>query len=873
VVSDLSHRFKAAVADRYTIERELGRGGMAIVYVAEDLKHQRKVALKVLRPELAASLGAERFLREIRTAAQLTHPNILPLHDSGEADGTLYYTMPYLDGESLRDRLTREKQLPIEEALQITREIADALGYAHEQGIIHRDIKPENILFEAGHAVVSDFGIARAVSAAGAEPLTETGLAVGTPAYMSPEQGVGSGELDGRSDLYSLGCVLYEMLTGETPYLGNTPQAIIAKKLSEPTPHVSVVRDTVPPGVETALRRMLAKNPVDRFATAGRFMEALRTEAGDETAARSTAKRRSARRRALLAVAGVLAVVVTILLGRRSDDAGFPRTEIAVLPFADLSASGSYAYLAAALHGELVTQLATVSELKPRGRVSVMGYAGTQIPLAQVAQELGVGSVVDATVQVAGGRLRVNVGLVDAETEEHLWVHRYDEALDDVLAVQNDIARQVVAAVGAVLTETETSALAAVPTQNAEAYRLYLQAGEYYRRPGKNRRNYTVAQDLFERAVVLDSTFALAHAALSEVHGWMSWHRYDPSPERLRRQRDAAETALRLAPDLPQAHVAMGLAHYHGPRDWQAALDEFRIALERLPNDAELWLWIGYAHRRLGNWNDVFDALDTVMALDPRNVDALSDLGGHSFTALGRYQEAVEWYTRSLELAPDVAGKDVFRGWTWVKWRGSLDSLVAALDRHDPDANVGSSGTVRAWRALALFWERKPDSLVALLHETPHPVFEGKEFYLPTALYAGWALQLKGDTMAARAAFDSARVLLDSVVRELPDDWRIHAARGLAYAGLGRPQEALKEARWLQQPPFYEDPMDGMAAIEERALILLQCGEFDRALDELRRLLARPAFLFSVETLRLDPLVDRLRADPRFQSLLEEDGN
>jgi tetratricopeptide (TPR) repeat protein len=486
---------------------------------------------------------------------------------------------------------------------------------------------------------------------------------------------------------------------------------------------------------------------------------------------------------------------------------------------------------------------------------------------------LGVGSVVDATVQVADGRLRVNVGLIDAQTEEHLWAHRYEEALDDVLTVQNDIARQIVAAVGAVLTETETSALAAVPTENAEAYRLYLQGGEYYRRPGKSRRNYEVAEDLFERAVVLDSTFALAHAALSEVHGWMSWHRYDPSPERLRRQLDAAETALRLAPDLPQAHVAMGLAHYHGPRDWQAALDEFRIALERLPNDAGLWLWMGYVHRRLGNWDDVFDALDNVMALDPRNVDALSDLGGHSFTALRRYQEAVEWYARSLELAPDVAGKDVFRGWTWVKWRGSLDSLTAALDRHDPDANVGSSGTVRAWRARALLWKRKPDSLLALLRETPRPVFEGKEFYLPAALYAGWALKLEGNAVEARAAFESARALLDSVVRELPDDWRIHAARGLAYAGVGRPQEALKEARWLQQPPFYEDPMDGMAAIEGRALILSQCGESDLALAELRQLLVRPAFLFSVHTLRFDPLFDPLRADPRFQTLLDEYGN
>lgn len=251
----------AALADRYAIERQLGAGGMAIVYLAEDLKHHRRVALKVLRPELAASIGRERFFREIAIAASLTHPNILSLHDSGEVAETFYYVMPFVEGESLRDRLTREHQLPLEDALQITREVAEALGYAHSHGLIHRDIKPENVLFQAGHAVVSDFGIARAVSAANGTTLTETGLAVGTPAYMSPEQASGAREVDARSDIYALGCVLYEMLSGETPYTGPTPQAILAKKLSEPLPRVSVIRDAVSPPLEAALAKALARTP------------------------------------------------------------------------------------------------------------------------------------------------------------------------------------------------------------------------------------------------------------------------------------------------------------------------------------------------------------------------------------------------------------------------------------------------------------------------------------------------------------------------------------------------------------------------------------------------------------------------------------
>jgi serine/threonine-protein kinase len=301
---DLIDRLRTALEGRYTIERELGRGGMAIVYLAEDLKHGRPVALKVLRPELAASLGAERFLREITTAARLTHPNILPLHDSGEVDGTLYYSMPYVAGESLRVRLERERQLPIDEALRITQEVAEGLGYAHTQGIIHRDIKPENILLAGGRAVIADFGIATAVTEAGGERLTATGVVVGTPAYMSPEQ-AGSGVLDGRSDLYSLGCVLYEMLSGETPYTGPTPQTILAKKMSEPTPHISVVREAVPPPVETALTRALARTPADRYATAVQFSAALFSEASPSL--QRVRRRRRLRRLALVGLAALVA--------------------------------------------------------------------------------------------------------------------------------------------------------------------------------------------------------------------------------------------------------------------------------------------------------------------------------------------------------------------------------------------------------------------------------------------------------------------------------------------------------------------------------------------------------------------------------------
>jgi serine/threonine-protein kinase len=378
-MADILDRLEAALADRYQIEGELGSGGMATVYLAEDLKHHRSVAIKVLRPELAASLGAERFLREIEIAAKLTHPHILALYDSGEVDGFLYYVMPYVEGESLRDRLTRDKQLSIEHALRITCEVADALGSAHRHNVIHRDIKPENILIEEGHAVVADFGVARAVSAAGGDQLTETGIAIGTPAYMSPEQASGEADLDGRSDLYSLGCVLHEMLTGEPPFTGPTAANIIRKHISaEPTP-VNVLRPTVPEGTDKAVRRALAKAPADRFATAAEFIAALTTPVELEVGRSVSERRRMPRRGAvvgLVAVVAVAAVATVVVRGlvRPAGDQAADMGHLAVLPCANRMGDSEQDYIAAGVHDEVVTGLGRIAAVEVRGRSSVMRY-------------------------------------------------------------------------------------------------------------------------------------------------------------------------------------------------------------------------------------------------------------------------------------------------------------------------------------------------------------------------------------------------------------------------------------------------------------------------------------------------------------------
>ena len=872
-MTSYADRLSAALGDRYAIERELGAGGMATVYLARDLKHDRPVAIKVLRPELAAAVGADRFLLEVRITARFNHPHILALLDSGETDGFLYYVMPYVAGETLRDRLTREKQLAVDDALRIAGEVADALAYAHSHDVIHRDIKPENILLQSGHAVVADFGIARAIRVAAGERHTSTGLAVGTPAYMSPEQATASQDLDGRSDLYALGCVLYEMLAGQAPFTGPTVESIVRQHVMTVPPSVANIRPTVPACVATALSRALEKNPADRFISLGQFAEALtRSDAADGARPDSIASRK---RRlgiiTLIGVASVVAVVSALVMtrvgvGRRTfGSPTYARTTIAVLPFENLSGAGPHAYFAGGLQDELLTQLSRLSALTVISRTSVMGYAGKNTPLRQIAAELRVGTVVEASVQTDARRLRVNVRLIDAMTGADLWAQRYDRTLDDAFAIQSDVAQRVVEAVGGALTSTEQHGMLAAPTANDEAYRLYLQGREY--QGGGGKKNWDIAQQFFERALALDPKFAQAHEALSEVHGFMYLFSYDLSPARLIRERDEAAAALRLAPNLPEAHFAMALVQYVGPRDYHRALDEFRVAREGWPNSALISSWVGFTQRRLGNWNEAVAAYQRAKQLEPRAAGLFSNIGGQTYGMMHRYAEEIEANNLALSLAPDNHLAALFKGLAYVRWHGTLDTLREAVRGTPLDVSLGPLGSGAAQLVQLLLWERRADTLLRVL-SSHDGVFQSPRFFYPGSLYAGWAYRLRGDRSAERAAFEAALVMLDSVTRAHPDDWRVHAARGLALAGLGRNDGARNEAGWLEQSAVYrDDAFDGPHLAEARAWILAGSGDVDGAMAEIQRLLSRPSWI-SVNTLRIDPRWDPIRAQPQFKALL-----
>jgi len=854
----------------YKILEKLGEGGMGVVYKAQDTKLDRTIALKFL-PQNITPTEAEkkRFIHEAQAASSLDHPNICTVYEIDEtSDGQMFLAMAYYEGRTLKEKILASRP-SVDEAVNIAIEIAQGLQAAHEKSIVHRDIKSANVMLTSkGQAKIMDFGLAKA---AGRTQLTKAGATVGTIAYMSPEQALGE-VVDHRSDIWSFGVVLFEMISGEIPFKSEYEQAVVYSILNEKPKPLTEFRPEVPAELVKIVSKCLAKQTADRYQTAEELLTDLRSFTGKPVPTLLKELSRaieSLKQRPVYWISsiGVLLVLSLLFIFSPWRAPSSERKSIAVLPFQNLSADGPHAYFAGGLHDELLTQLSKVAALTVISRTSVMGYAGKNIPLKQIASELGVGSVVEGSVQVVGGRLRVNVQLIDAATDAHLWAQHYDRTLEDAFAVQSDVAQQIVAAVGAALSGAERKRLTAAPTANAEAYQLYLQGREYLTRPGRLRQNWEIAQQLFERALGLDPDFALARGALSEEHGLMYLFRFDPSPTRAARQLKEAETALRLAPDLPKAHVAMGLAHYWGRSDYRRALEEFHVALEGLPNDAQLRAYIGFVHRRLGNWNKVLAAFEKAAQLDPRDADLFVE-AGRTYQLLHRYAEAVRSYERALSLAPDHHEAAIGRGWTYLLLQGQLDTVRAVLSHLPKDAELGELGTRAAQNVQLLYLERQADSLLLALSVSHVRVFEGQRFVLPSSLYAAWAHQLRGDHAAARAAFDLARVLLDSALGELPDDWRVHAARGLALAGLGRRDEALREARWIQQSAIYrEDAFDGPMAAEDQALILALVGDANAALDEIERLLDGPSFL-SVHTLRLDPRWDPIREHPRFKALL-----
>jgi eukaryotic-like serine/threonine-protein kinase len=670
-------QLEIALHDRYVVDRELGRGGMARVWLSRDLKHDRLVAIKVLHPELAATLGPERFQREIRTTARLDHPHILPVLDSGEAAGLLWYTMPYVRGESLRDRLRRESQLPLEVALDITRQVASALDYAHHAGVVHRDLKPENILLADDQARVADFGVAKALSEAGADQLTESGLAVGTPAYMSPEQASG-GQVDSRSDVYALGCVLYEMLAGEPPYTGATAQAVLAKRLREPVPHLGTMRE-VPQAVEDAVTRALARAPADRYPTVSQFSQALAS-----TSLMSSAAPRDLPIRRLWWASATALGVLALALGwwgaSRARTEATGRKGVALLPCEGAN-RGDGAYIGDRWSEELIQKLVRTGGLNPKAWESVRRYRGTRLAPRQIGQDLDAETLVRCRVAEQPTGVHLSVELIRAHDERVIWSNDYERpaGADGINSVQSAAAREIAQELGVTLPRLALTAVERPLTRDSMALRFY-RLGEHFLQSFDDPIAVRKSVDYFERAIARDSNLVQAPIGLAQAMIWRGERENLVSRDYFPVVAQQLRKSIALDPTIAEAHALLALYLLEYTHDWVGAEEEHQRALALDPNSVAAHAGYGWQLQVESRFQEAIGEYKRAVALDPTNKIArgqlvrVLDFAGQEGRAMRELREA-------LELTPQYY--PLYYHWAvMLLRRGQRDSAVAMLDDH-----------------------------------------------------------------------------------------------------------------------------------------------------------------------------------------------
>jgi eukaryotic-like serine/threonine-protein kinase len=882
---ELPEQLQQSFRGTYELERTLGAGGMATVYLARDLRHGRDVALKVLHPDLGSALGPERFQREIRLAARLQHPHILTVLDSGESAGRLWFTMPFVEGESLRDRLARERQLPIADAVRIATQAAQALQYAHQHGVIHRDIKPENLLLtEDGNTLVADFGIARSLSASGSK-LTETGVTLGTPAYMSPEQASGESDVSALSDIYSLGTVLYEMLAGEPPFTGPTAQAVIAKRFTSAAPDVRLARPTVPEHVALAVAQALAPVPADRFSSAAELARAL--AAGAVTAAMPPVSNvapaadraspapvhdspfRSLARRPLFAtlVLGV-AIGLGLLFGwsrYRANERPTGLRLVAVLPFQNMGDSAD-AYFADGITDAVRGKLTSMAGLQVTASSSSGEYRHTTKTPQQIARELGVdylliGKVRWAKASDGTSRVQVSPELIKAASASSAWQESFDANLTDVFKVQTDIASKVASALNVALGDSAQRQLVERPTKNLAAYDAFLRgdavSGNLSVLDAMTERR---AAGLYEQATTLDPDFALAWSRLARAYGLMYTNGV-PSQETGELARRAAERALALQPERSDGHLALGDYYGEVKADFQRAADEYSEGLRRSPSDVDLLTSASINLQSLGKWDSAVVMLRRASTLDPRSIATGRRLG-FTLLRLRRYPEAIAAADRALALSPDNLAVIETRAMIELA-KGDLPAaravITAAVPRTDPTALVAYFGNY--WD---LYWVLDDEQQQRMLRLSPAAFDDDRATW---AIVLAQTYHLRGDSLEAHAYADSARIAVEHNLESAPQDAQRRAFRGLALAYLGKRAEAIGEGeKAAALLPTSKDGYTGPYIEHLLARIYMMAGDKQKALDHLEPLLKVPYHL-SPGWLRIDPTFAPLRSEPRFQRL------
>jgi TolB-like protein/Tfp pilus assembly protein PilF len=868
----------------YELLEEVGRGGQGVVFRARQKSLNRTVALKVISlGQWASKAHLKRFRLEAEAAARLEHPGIVPIHEVGERDGSCYFSMKFVEGGQL-DEVARREPMPIRRAAELIAKVARTVHYAHEHGILHRDIKPGNILLDAkGEPHLTDFGLARLVESESS--VTQTLDILGTPSYMAPEQAVGNNAaVSSVTDVYGLGAVLYQLLTGQPPFAGGATYETIKLLLDTEPRQPRSLNPKIDRDLSTICLKCLEKDPKRRYSSAVALAEDLERwlkhepivarQSGIFTRGRKWVQRNPTS--ALLAASLVALVAAAGWIVWQSEFIRHPLTiGIAVLPFENLSDEKEHAFFADGVQGDILTKLAKIADLKVISRTSVMQYRGKQ-DVRQIADALRVSHVLEGTVRRSDGKVHVNAQLVDTRTDAGVWAEEYDRDLNEVFAIETEVAQSIANRLRAKVSARERLAMQERPTHDLVAYDFFVHAAslidEASYAPEQERwKDYFQAVELLDQAIARDPAFLLAYCRLAEAHDELYFQNGDHTPSRLELANAAINSAFRLKPDSADAHLALARHLYHGYFDYDHARDELAIAARTLPNDARIFEWTGYIDRRQNRWHEAVRNFERAMELDPRNVKILTG-AAVTYNVMRDYGQARETSDRLITLEPNNIHARVLRARIDFDERADtrpLHAIIEKILRDDP----ASAGNLVGWRFYLALYEHdfaSADRALAPLIENKHTTFRVRwdEIYFSRAYAEGLLARIKGDVAAARAAFTAARAQQEEAVRARPDDGQTFCLLGLIDAGLGRKEEALREGRRaLELIPVAKDTNAGPQVLYFFAVICAWTGERDLAIEQLETLAKMPLGV-SYGDIRLDPHWDPLRGDPRFEKIV-----
>lgn len=879
------------VVGHYQITDILGRGGMGVVYKARDTKLDRTVALKFLPSHLTLSnKDKQRFIREAKAAAALNHPNICTIHSVEEHEDQHFISMEYIDGQTLGETLDSGEITP-EEALEVGIRIAGALAEAHEKGIVHRDIKPGNIMIDAKNRIkVTDFGLAKLVDS---KPITQTGTTLGTMAYMAPEQIQGR-PVDHRADLFSFGVLLFEMLTGQRPFGGQHDAALSYAIVNEEPSLLSDLLPNAPQKLSGLMNRLLQKDPAKRYSTTEELAGELKAcldelpdsmEASQKinqfTSTHYTNSGKSSRsdapsitlnfpilrsRNGLLSLAVIVMVLALIGYWIFPSSGSVTPTDntIAVLPLESISTDPEDIQFADGVHEELINRLAGISELKVIARSSVKGFEPRDRDLQTIGQQLGVSSLMEGTVRRIGDQLRVSVQLIDINTLSTIWSGSFDENIDNVFEIQSRIARQVAGELQASLTEQEQEHLEQRPTDNPQAYRLYMQGREYLGRTAFNRDNLLTAEGLLRKAVEQDREFAQVWGMLAHTYNWL-YLQHGRHPEHLQKMREAAEWALFYGPELAETYLANGVYLYWSNTNNRQTLSHFETALQKFPNQPLLHFMTAYTHRRLGNWEKLIKHLNKALELDPLNINIHTEIAFDYFL-MRNYDKAVATIERLMEYDPNSSAGLWFNAFIGISKNGTLDDFELWWKHiHPSDPAIEQPYRWGVYNGMKRDWEEALRGFKNIQRETAWSI---QTQYLLRDYHIGTAFEGQDNYGEAKNYYEKAKKQLEGLRDEYPNEPRYRVDLGKVYARLGEIEKAIYEGEKATEMVLAnQDAETGPLFEMDLAEIYAWTGHKELAIDKLEYLLSVPSLIHR-NRLRLDPKWDPLRNHPRFQELI-----